>query len=78
MWADKLLHRKQDMSSLHLLGSRMNLAHIWEAARQELVRVLGQPDQKKVKPFSTHNKTRGNEALDQSPSLLSLSLLPPW
>lgn len=34
--------------SLHLLGSRLNLAYIWESSREELRTILGSPDTKKV------------------------------
>ena len=34
--------------SVHLLGGRLNLALLWEAARQELKDILGYPDKKKV------------------------------
>ena len=30
--------------SVHLLGPKINLAHVWEASRQELKRVLGPAD----------------------------------
>ena len=30
--------------SVHLLGPKINLAHVWEASRQELKRVLGTGD----------------------------------
>lgn len=32
--------------SVHLLGARLNLAHIWEASRSDLVRVLGTGESK--------------------------------
>ena len=32
--------------SVHLLGSRLNLAHVWEASRRDLLRVLGPGDSK--------------------------------
>ena len=35
-------------SSVHLLGGRLNLTLVWEAARQELKEILGQPESKKV------------------------------
>ena len=35
-------------SQLHLLGSRLNLTHLIEASKQDLVRLLGNPDKKKV------------------------------
>ncbi len=35
-------------SHLHLLGSKLNLAHLLEASKQDLVRLLGNPDKKKV------------------------------
>ena len=35
-------------SQLHLLGSRLNLNHLIEASKQDLVRLLGNPDKKKV------------------------------
>jgi len=34
-------------TSVHLNG-RLNLALVWEAARMELLKVLGKPDLKKV------------------------------
>lgn len=36
--------------SVHLLGSRINLALVWEASRRDLVRVLG-PGESKVGLF---------------------------
>lgn len=41
--------------SVHLLGTRLNLAHIWEASRQDLVRVLG-PSDSKVSPGNQSRK----------------------
>lgn len=37
--------------SVHLLGPRLNLAHVWEASRRDLLRVLGPGDSK----VSSHN-----------------------
>ena len=34
--------------SIHLLGSRLNLAYIWESSRAELRNILGSSDTKKV------------------------------
>ena len=34
--------------SLHLLGARLNLAHLLEASKQDLVRLLGKPEKKKA------------------------------
>ncbi len=34
--------------SVHLLGGQINLAMVWEAAREELKEILGQPELKKV------------------------------
>ena len=36
------------MSSVHLMGGRLNMSLVWEAAQQELIQVLGKPDLKKV------------------------------
>lgn len=33
---------------MHLMGGRLNMSLVWEAAQQELIQVLGKPDLKKV------------------------------